>query len=147
MTLGGSGAVLIFASLMMFAGVLQAKIEDQTSLAESWSGYVVVLALLATGVMQSVAEMKLKDVFSAFNLHNPYDLGIRCTWLMSWLIVSVLDFVSTGGQWNLSKFLKSLIKNIGIIVPFVLLSSLSQLVHVENPWYQRFHLDRVEKMR
>jgi hypothetical protein len=143
MTLGGTCAYLIYVSLMLFAVGVASQVEKSENLVHGLRTGLIASALLTTGLIGSLSGLKLRDVFSTFDLHSPSNLTIRCIWIVLWCLLSTLDYMSKSGKRGLLKLLESLAINSWTLVPFVVLSGLATLLQVDNPLYNAFHLERM----
>jgi hypothetical protein len=149
----GRGVIFMYVAIMI---VFQALFEAFKERAESnfirfplydhvnKKMLVIALALIITGISQSLGKMTFRDVFSQFDLTNRYDLAIRLTWVFAWILLIRLDMINSRNKVSSSRILKLCLKSSWILFPFVFLSLGSNFLHIENPLYQAFRLDRLD---
>ena len=105
---------------------------------------LIALALVSTGVFQSLGRMTFREVFSSFDFANLYDMAVRLTWVLIWILSIQLDLTESEKKVSSSRILKLCLKNSWLLFPFVLLSLLSNSLNIENPLYQVLRLDRLD---
>lgn len=129
----GRSAMWFICGLMIARGTVIERVEKNDSLAECLGSLLIALTLVVTGVAHIASNMTVQALFLSVRPYTTYHALIHISWIILWLVFTLLNVISSGGRWTFTKFLKSLLKSAFLLFSIANLTLLVQLQHSGQP--------------
>lgn len=128
----GRSAMWFVCGLMILSGTISGKIEEDDSLSKCLQGFLIALDLALTGGIQIASGMAVKALFFSVSPYTNYHAMIHALWVIIWLMLALLDVISSGGKWNFPRLLKVLLKEASLLSSITALPIAIQVQHQGN---------------